>query len=235
MSASGSFVSVENEQKVYAIGDIHGCINTLKALLDQIDYKGQSPLFLLGDYVNKGPSSVDTLNFIIDLKSRFPKVFPLAGNHDQYLLSFLTRDDDDWLDSSEYANMKRYEEYQTISADEKRLFVDFLLTLPLYYETETTFFVHAGFNFESKSIFDDTSAMINTRAFHYDARKASNKRLVHGHLPVELAIMKKRIEREFPVIPLDNGCVYSGERKDMGSLCCLELNKMKLFTQPRID
>jgi serine/threonine protein phosphatase 1 len=189
----------------------------------------------LGDYVNKGPSSVATLNFIIDLKSRFPKVLPLAGNHDQYLLSFLTRDDDDWLDSSEYANMKRYEEYQTISADEKRLFVDFLLSLPLYYETETTFFVHAGFNFERKSIFDDTSAMVNTRAFHYDARKASNKRLVHGHLPVELAIMKKRIEREFPVIPLDNGCVYSGERKDMGSLCCLELNKMKLFTQPRID
>ncbi|WP_416867674.1 MAG: metallophosphoesterase family protein [Imperialibacter sp.] len=235
MSTSGSFVSVENEQKVYAIGDIHGCLNTLKALLDQIDYKGQSPLFLLGDYVNKGPSSVDTLNYIIDLKAQFPKVYPLAGNHDQYLLSFLTRADDDWLDSSEYANMKRAGEFQSLSADSTQIFTDFLKSLPLYYETEDAFFVHAGFNFERKSIFDDTSAMVNTRAFHYDAAKASDKRLVHGHFPVELAIIKKRIERKFPVIPLDNGCVYSGERTDMGSLCCLELSEMKLFTQPRID
>lgn len=226
---------MEDKQRAFVIGDVHGCLNTFTALLDQINYRGHEPLFLLGDYVNKGPSSVATLNFIIDLKNRYPKVFPLLGNHELYLLSYLTRTDEDWLETSEYLHMKRAGEFENLSSVIKQKFIDFISALPLYYETSTTYLVHAGFNFEGNSIMDDKNSMTTTRSFHYDAVKANHKRIIHGHLPVELAVIRKRVERKFPVIPIDNGCVYSGERMDMGSLCCIELEKMQLFTQSRID
>ncbi len=235
MQASSSFIPVEAEQKVYVIGDVHGCINTLKALLQQINFKGQSPLFLLGDYVNKGPSSVESLIFIIDLKQKYPSVYPLPGNHDLFLLDFLTRSDAEWLSSTVYRNMATKGEFDDLTELTRQAFITFIKALPFYYETERHLLVHAGFNFGIANPFQDVMAMVSTKSFTYDPWKAKHKQIVHGHLPVELDLIKKRIELNYPVIPIDNGCVYSGERLGMGHLCCLELKEMKLFIQARID
>lgn len=235
MNRFGPFIQVKDEREVFAIGDIHGCVRTLKALLEEIDYKGQSPLFLLGDYVNKGPSSAATLDFIIELKNTYPKVYPLAGNHDHYLLWYLTRNDLSWLTSPEHGFIEKAGEFDHLTPAQKLKYAGFIQSLPLYYETENTYFVHAGFNFERRDIMEDTEAMTTIRAFHYNAPKAHHKQIVHGHFPVELPVIRRKIERHFPVIPLDNGCVYSGKRNDMGSLCCLELKQMKLHTKLRMD
>jgi bis(5'-nucleosyl)-tetraphosphatase (symmetrical) len=68
----------------YAIGDIQGCFESFKRLLDKIKFDAADELWLTGDLVNRGPQSLETLRFIQSLKS---KIRTVLGNHDLTLLA----------------------------------------------------------------------------------------------------------------------------------------------------
>lgn len=69
----------------YAIGDVHGCFETLGALLERIGFSGPGDrLWLVGDLVNRGPRSVDVLRWAIDQGDR---VTAVMGNHDLHALA----------------------------------------------------------------------------------------------------------------------------------------------------
>ncbi|CAM9973274.1 unnamed protein product, partial [Chrysoparadoxa australica] len=72
----------------WVIGDIHGCFQTYQALLNKINLQKEDQLFLLGDYINKGPQSLEVIEVIMSSKKN---VFPLLGNHDKKLLEYYIR------------------------------------------------------------------------------------------------------------------------------------------------
>lgn len=68
----------------YIIGDIQGCLSPLKCLLEQVDFNESSDTLLsLGDIVNRGPNSLETLRFLKNIKN-FKMVL---GNHDLHLMA----------------------------------------------------------------------------------------------------------------------------------------------------
>ena len=69
----------------YLIGDIQGCFDSLQKLLKKVAFSSdKDQLFFLGDVVNRGNKSLETLRFIKDLSENAQMVL---GNHDFHLLA----------------------------------------------------------------------------------------------------------------------------------------------------
>lgn len=69
----------------YVVGDIQGCYEPLQRLLDKVDFEpGRDTLWCVGDMINRGPQSLETLRFLHQLGSAFTGVL---GNHDLHFLA----------------------------------------------------------------------------------------------------------------------------------------------------
>ncbi|WP_223460309.1 MULTISPECIES: symmetrical bis(5'-nucleosyl)-tetraphosphatase [unclassified Pseudomonas] len=69
----------------YAVGDLQGCLQALQCLLKQVAFDPQRDrLWLVGDLVNRGPQSLETLRFLYSIRESLVCVL---GNHDLHLLA----------------------------------------------------------------------------------------------------------------------------------------------------
>lgn len=69
----------------FAVGDLQGCLSPLKKLLDEVNFDdSQDELWCVGDLINRGPQSLETLEFIYSLRHCVKTVL---GNHDLHLLA----------------------------------------------------------------------------------------------------------------------------------------------------
>lgn len=70
---------------IYAVGDIQGCFEPLQRLLAEVNFhSGRDELWCVGDMVNRGPQSLETLRYLKGLGSAFTGVL---GNHDLHFLA----------------------------------------------------------------------------------------------------------------------------------------------------
>ena len=82
--------------RLWAVGDVHGCLDLLLLLLDRIrqdvaDHPDEDPVVvLLGDYVDRGPDSAGVLRLLMDPPDPLPaRIVLLRGNHEQMMLDAL--------------------------------------------------------------------------------------------------------------------------------------------------
>lgn len=70
---------------IYAIGDLQGCYDDFRRLLDQCHFKAdQDRLWLAGDLISRGPKSLETLRYVVSLGD---SVISVLGNHDLHMLA----------------------------------------------------------------------------------------------------------------------------------------------------
>lgn len=189
-----------------AVGDIHGCFDLLKQLIEKsIGFRADEDLLIfLGDYIDRGRQSKEVVRYLTALKERHPAaVVLLKGNHEELAYNALTAAE--W--GKDMALWRLNDGDDTItsfgSVDNARtVLVPFIEALLLYYETDTHLFVHGGIP-SGKSL--DTALpedMLWDREFAYKGEKT----LVVGHTP------KSRVTKlgEGNIVCVDTGAYMSG-------------------------
>lgn len=216
----------------FAIADIHGCYQTLRVLVEQrLRLNKNDTLFLLGDYINKGPDSKGVLDYLMHLKEAGYKLEMIRGNHDQML-----------IETERPAYKDRWEEDEDLLVTLKNFGVErpehiperykaFLSTMPYYLLIEDYLLVHAGINFEASKPFEDYEAMLNIREFSADLDKIAWRKIVHGHTPTPLKEIQQSLKLQKDIINIDAGCSKSDD-PDYGYLVALNLDTLELIAEP---
>jgi len=74
------------DKKIVIIGDVHGCLDKLKELVEK--ESNTKTFIFLGDYIDRGPNSSGTIEYIMELCEKYDVVL-LEGNHERHLHSYL--------------------------------------------------------------------------------------------------------------------------------------------------
>lgn len=189
-----------------AVGDLHGCLDELKNLIDMIDLEKveNAQYIFLGDYIDRGPNSKGVIDYLIQFSKERDCVF-LRGNHEDMMFDAY-RDPGHLYHWQCNGGLQTEESYGGMPVSDRHL--RFLNNARLYYDTQKYFFVHAGVHPTTRIEDQDKDDFLwirKTFLFHRDPYEI-NKVVVHGHTVENLhypVIRKNRIN-------LDNGAVFGG-------------------------
>ena len=208
-------------KKIFAIGDIHGCYDRLKTLMDKIPIDlSRDTLVFIGDYIDRGPNSVEVVEYLMKLKKRVPEVIFLKGNHEDMLDKFITGADrftyllnggQQTLDS--YLTKPVQSDFYPIPPDH----MDFFKSLRLFYETEEFIFVHAGLRPRVPLESQKPQDMLWIRDKFISTRYDYGKRVIFGHTPLKKPLVEPN------KIGIDTGAVYGN------ALTCVQLPDLVFF------
>ena len=215
---------------VIAIGDIHGCIETAKALVDRLAPAADDHLVFLGDYVDRGPDSKAVLDYLIALSGRYRCTF-LRGNHEALMLEYMDEGVYElWQVNGGVATLNSY----AGAARQVRIPAEhlaFIRSTVLYYNTPDFFFVHAGLRPDLTTkenvrwCGEDVFLWERSHLEVGDEDLAWEKSVVCGHTPRAQPINRPKL------IGIDTGCVYH-MHPDMGRLTAVRLPERAFVSVP---
>ena len=211
--------------RILAIGDIHSGLKALKQLLQKAEITTKDKLIFLGDYVDGWSQAVETVDFLLNLKTTHNCVF-LRGNHDELCYEWLRDGEDNplWLQHGGRATMASYEQASKKTIEAHMYFYENLENY--YLDSENRLFLHAGFTnlkgidheyFKKTFYWDRTlwelarslnPALSKTDAY-YPQRLRNYEEIYIGHTPISktgLAVP----ERAANVWNIDTGAAFKG-------------------------
>lgn len=218
----------------YATTDLHGCLRTFRHAVEvKLHLRPTDELYVLGDYVNKGPDSRGVLDYLMQLQDDGYKVYCLRGNHDQELLDAAHgRLAATWASADDRALTLRsfgVAEAALIPAQ----YLRWLNALPYQLDIPGFTLVHAGFDFHlpPQQMRQDWNTMLNTKQFVFDASRLQGRRLLHGHVPTPTAEVRRQVDAHQGAIGLDTGCVYR-HNPELAHLAVLNIDTFDLKLYP---
>jgi serine/threonine protein phosphatase 1 len=232
---------------IFAIGDIHGCLNELTSLHkkilthDKFDVK-KDLLIYLGDYIDRGKNSKEVINQILKLKDNKIKTINLMGNHEEFMIDFLFNKQNNiknWLNFGLDQTIRSYDievvdfikngfEDDIIDNLRNELLnkmseghINFFKNLDLSYSSEKYLFVHAGID-PSKNLKDQTKKdyLWSGSDIFFDKDFRAEKIIVHGHRP------ERNIVNHPYRINIDTGCFFSNK---LSCVCLNDKNNQRTF------
>ncbi len=217
-------------KRLFAVGDIHGCFDSLKQLMeDVIQIQKSDQIVFLGDYIDRGPKVKEVIDYILYLKEEGFDIITLMGNHEKMLLDAFWEDRNIplWLFNGGGETLKSFGLEATVGLSNK--YWNFFKELLLYYCYEDFVFVHAGFSDKIENPFQDTYQMLWIRNETYTNPLLKGKTIIHGHTPITFQKCQYSVKACNTVINIDTGCVFKS-RPGCGKLTAVELFSKKLYS-----
>lgn len=220
----------EMPARLYAIGDVHACLNEISLMLEFLENKENFSdadlLVFIGDYIDRGSESRTVLECLIEFKKRHGNTIFLRGNHEEMLLSFLGfagTNAESYLYNGGTDFLSSYGLFSAPTREEILIrlppaHISFLLSLDSYLIVDKYVFVHAGLNplrplraqLDQDIYWIRDEFILNVH--HFD------KTVVFGHTPYKDILLHLPYK-----IGIDTGLVYGN------LLTCIELTQNKIF------
>jgi serine/threonine protein phosphatase 1 len=210
---------------VYAIGDVHGCLDQLIELerliaADGLGLEGEKWLVTLGDQIDRGSEASGVIAHVMGRAPVGFRRFSLLGNHESLLLDFIQNpaanaDYVEWggLDTlRSYGIELNYPPLRSNEAVRRRLLAElppahlaFIEELPLYLSLPGWLFVHAGIRPGTPLAQQSNDDLIWIRAPFLTSQLTGGLRVVHGHTPsADIVETPHRID-------VDTHCYHTGK------------------------
>jgi serine/threonine protein phosphatase 1 len=205
-----------DDQRVYAIGYVHGRLDLLLKLLEMVNKdiashpNSQSNVVFLGDYIDRGPDPAGVIDHRIDLSIPQTNCVFLMGNHERYMLDIAkgTAPIEMWFRNGGKQTAKSYgidvgssdipqdlnQFRQTLQETVPNCHWQFLNGLRTSWRLGSIFFAHAGVN-PARSIDQQTEQdLIWIREKFLYSERDHGALIVHGHSPrPEPEVLRNRI------------------------------------------
>lgn len=175
------------------IGDVHGCIDELRAMVRKLAVAQDDRVICIGDLINKGPDSAAVLRYVYSAGFEC-----IRGNHDQ-----------------SYCDSPAHPANRAIRSEISKHVHEWFISLPLYLKEECFVAVHAGFPPNSKLSQVPARLLMNIRT--WDGRGehinrlgdppwyklyTKKRKVIYGHWAAQGLNVRKT------TIGLDSGCAY---------------------------
>jgi serine/threonine protein phosphatase 1 len=194
-------------------------------LVSKVKPTQEDKMVFLGDYVDRGNRVVQTVEYMMELKEKFPNTVFLKGNHEDMFLKYLTGDN--WLDAQSFlhnggrSTVEDYAAMLNMEPDVDGKFELDFTDLPeehqkFYDELEVMHvdgdyvFVHAGLRHNIDLDKQDSHDVMWLReTFMYNPINTwGGKTIIHGHTPMEIPDAIRYHEKYPDRYNLDTGCIF---------------------------
>ena len=235
---------MNSKPNTLVIGDIHGCLKTLKALIAKAGSVSQ--IISVGDLIDKGPDSLGVVKYCFD-----NNIQVCLGNHEKMAIdaisAYLGPDHlykrMNLLDSDWFANGGSGV-FDSCSKEDLQFMLDYFQTLPIYIKTDyihnelPVVISHTCLNNYAYDVLNASQSYLKSHAdsFVWSRTQAVNTAKffnIYGHTPTDYLGIKGAVPRTSPTgINLDTGCVYNFP--DRGKLTAVLLPTMEIIQQERL-
>jgi len=210
------------DSKTFIIGDIHGCLDMLKRLVEKIKWDpAKDKLIFVGDYIDRGPDPKGVVDYILSLMAESSGIQCLIGNHEVIFLDYIKGKDRKLFLMNGGMNTLESYAFHLVDTEDDLLppsHKEFFASLKYTIELDDYYVVHAGFRPKVPLEEQDPDDLVWIRDPFIYSTYDFGKRVIFGHTPFyEPLIMKNKVG-------IDTGAVY-GNR-----LTCLELPEFRFHS-----
>ncbi|WP_455949138.1 metallophosphoesterase [Helicobacter pullorum] len=229
---------MDYSKPLYIIGDVHGCLDTLCALIEKLPQKWDSQIIFTGDLIDRGSKSCEVVDLVKDHNYAC-----VLGNHEELMLEYYHAIpprgyNKVWINNGGYEAMESYQKnggFEKIHEHlEWFLGLPRFLEIPIYDEKGQRLFVTHGFGLPYYKEKEKKAEMITwSRLKSHNWEKETKKKYgvfnVFGH-DVRLVPM---IMDNFAAI--DTGCVYINDDSKSAVLTALEWPSKRIYQQKNCE
>ncbi len=219
---------LSEQRRIIAVGDVHGCISTLKTLIGRIRPGGDDQFVFLGDLIDRGNYSKEVIDYLLEFRSACSCHF-IMGNHEWLFLDCIeNRDPVKWFVNGGQETLASYDVRDPADIPAEHL--EFIRSFRYFIETPDFFFTHGGLDPEL-SVRDNLRyykpeelcwQRVHMRTTFLESRNYKwEKTVVCAHTPIAEPVVQEKL------IAIDTGCVYS-ENPLLGRLSAVILPEREI-------